>query len=282
MTQIAANSHTAFAPGIWRRNWRLYAMDGALLGLFMVSACSFVALVEHRLSPVRAAIASAMARRALIGLAMGTTAICLIYSRWGKRSGALMNPAVTLSHFRLGRISGWDAFGYIAAQFTGGSIGVALMALVLGRWVTDPSVNYAATRPGLYGPVVAWIGEFSIAMVLMTVVMAVNKVPRLAPYTGFFAAGLVLTYITFEAPISGMSMNPARTFSSAVNAGQFMGLWIYFTAPLAGMLTGIELHRALGGRHQLCGKFSHSRTVDCHVRCRCLDKDKESHLGIQR
>lgn len=247
-------------------------MDGALLGMFMVSACLFVALVEHRDSLVRGAISSAMARRALIGVAMGSTAICLIYSGWGKRSGALMNPAVVLSHFRLGRLSGWDAMGYMVGQFIGGSMGVGVTALLLGSWVTDSSVNYAATQPGIYGPFAAWLGEFVIAMVLMTVVLGVNRVPRLAPHTGFFVAGLVLIYITFEAPISGMSMNPARTFSSAVNAGQWMGIWIYFTAPVLGMLTAIEVQRAVGGRHRLCGKFSHSRTVACHLRCNCLER----------
>jgi len=80
----------------------------------------------------------------------------------------------------------------------------------------------------------------------------------------------VAIYITFEAPISGMSLNPARTFSSAIHAGEWMGWWIYFTAPIAGMFTGIELHRVLGSHRQaLCGKLNHS-DANCHIRCNCI------------
>lgn len=271
MTLVATQPDT-MAPAItWRRNWRLYLIEGALLGLFMVSACGFVALIQHPSSPVRGAIDSPLLRRALIGLAMGLTAIGLIYSPWGKRSGAQMNPAMTLSFWRLGKLNRWDAAGYIAGQFIGGSLGVALMAAVLGSWIKDTSVNYVTTRPGPYGSVTVWLAEFGIALIMMTVVIAVNKVPTLAPFTGCFAGGLVALYITFEAPISGMSLNPARTFASAVNAGQWMVWWIYFTAPVAGMFAGIELHRALGtNRHSLCGKLSHSRSVTCHIHCNCL------------
>jgi aquaporin Z len=222
---------------------------------------------------VRRAIESPLLRRALIGIAMGITAIGLIYSPWGKRSGAQKKPAINLSFWRLGKLNRWDAAGYIAGQFIGGSLGVALMAGVLGSLIRDSSVNYVATRPGPYGLLTVWLAEFAIALILMTVVMGVNRVPRLAPYTGCFAGGLVALYITFEAPISGMSLNPARTFGSAINAGQWMGLWIYFTAPIAGMFAGIELHRALAGtnRHLLCGKFSHSSTIECHIRCNCVN-----------
>src|SRR5207248_450193 len=94
--------------------WCIYAIDGALLGIFMISACGFVTLLEHPASPVHQLIASSVARRALIGMAMGVTALCLIYSPWGKRSGAQLNPAMTLSFLRLRRLQAIDAAGYIA------------------------------------------------------------------------------------------------------------------------------------------------------------------------
>jgi len=273
MTLVATQSESIALTDTWRRNWRLFLIEGALLGLFMVSACGFVALIQHQSSPVRSAIESPLLRRAMVGAAMGLTAVGLIYSPWGKRSGAQMNPAMTLSFWRLGKLNGWDVAGYIAGQFVGGSLGVGLMAAVFGSWIKDSSVNYVATRPGPYGVVTVWLAEFGIALLMMTVVMAVNKVPRLAPYTGCFAGALVAVYITFESPISGMSLNPARTFGSAINAGQWMAWWIYFTAPVAGMFGGIELHRALGAKgHALCGKLNHSRSVTCHIRCNCLDR----------
>src|SRR5262249_9389127 len=108
-----------------------------------------------------------------------------------------------------------------------------------------------------------------------SVVMASNKLPRLAPFTGCLAAALIAIYITLESPISGMSLNPARSFGSAVFAKTLSTIWIYFTAPVAGMFAGIELHRALTREHhRLCGKWTHSRRVRCFIQCDCL---KENH-----
>jgi aquaporin Z len=79
-------------------------MEAAGLGAFMVSACLFATLLEYPGSAVREALSAATLRRVLMGLAMGLTAIVIIYSPWGKQSGAHINPAVTLTFLRLGKI----------------------------------------------------------------------------------------------------------------------------------------------------------------------------------
>jgi aquaporin Z len=257
-------------------NWKIYGIEGCLLALFMVSACVFTALLEHPASPACRGISSDFARRALIGLAMGATAVALIYSPWGKRSGAHMNPAFTLSFLWLKKISGRDAAGYIAGQFAGGVAGVLLCCVISPMLIRHPSVNYVLTTPGAHGPVAAWAGEFLIAFVLMIVVLGLNQFPRIARSTGYIAGALVAIYITFEAPLSGMSMNPARTLGSAIPAGIFTGLWIYFTAPVLGMLAAVELHALLGKpRHLLCGKLTHCHKIPCVIRCNCA-----AHAGI--
>lgn len=258
--------------GAIRAHWRIYAIDGALLGLFMLSACITCTIVEHPASPVRLAVTSDLLRRLMIGISMGLTAVGLIYSNWGKRSGAFMNPAMVVSFLRLGRLGSVDAAGYIVGQFLGGSGGVLISSWLLGMWVSDPSVNYVATVPGSYGLPAAWLGEFLIAALMIGVVMTVNKIPKLAPYAGCFAATLVALYITFEAPLSGMSLNPARTFSSAIFANIWTGWWIYFTAPVLGMFFGIEVHRRVTSEHRrLCGKLNHSRSVACFIQCHCIE-----------
>ena len=73
--------------------WREYGIEAWALGSFMISACVFGALVFHPGSPLATALASAMPRRALMGMLMGLTLVSLVYSPWGKRSGAHMNPA---------------------------------------------------------------------------------------------------------------------------------------------------------------------------------------------
>jgi aquaporin Z len=272
MTVVAAPTGSHDALSSLRASWRIYAMDGALLGLFMISACTFATLLEHPSSPVRQAIGSPLARRAMAGCAMALTAICLTYSTWGRRSGPHMNPAMTIGFLRLGRIGACDAMYFMASQFIGRDArrGAHVADRPHAGWPS--AVNYAATLPGK-SVVTAWIGEFCIAFVMMSMVMAVNKRPKLAPFTGCIAAALVATYITIEAPLSGMSLNPARTFGSAVFAHTLSTFWLYFTAPVLGMLAGIELHRALTTEHQkLCGKLTHSRTLACFMQCDCLER----------
>jgi aquaporin Z len=245
-------------------------MEAALLGLFMVSACCFGVLLGNPESPVTAALPSALVRRSLMGVAMGLTATALFFSPWGRRSGAHMNPAVTLCFLRLCRITPAQAAGYAAAQFVGGAAGVAIAASLLGVLMRDPAVNYVVTMPGRPGTVVAWAAEFTIALVMMTTVLSVNRVPRLAPYTGLFAATLVALYITFEAPLSGMSLNPARTFASAISARSWTSIWVYFSAPPLGMLAAVEIQRLLIRRpHRLCGKWSHPSHDPSVFECDC-------------
>jgi len=126
---------------------------------------------------------------------------------------------------RLGKVNPWDAFFYIIAQFIGGVTGVFVVGLFIGQALAYPSVHYAVTAPGAAGDWVAFVAEFVIAFFLMLVVLLVNNTPGLARWTGIFAGGLVAIYITFEAPLSGMSMNPARTFGSAAAASFWAGLW---------------------------------------------------------
>ena len=208
-------------------------MEAGLLGAFMVSACVFGALYEFPSSPVHQAIMSRFLRRLLMGFPMGSTAIAIIYSPWGEQSGAHINPSVTLTFLRLGKIKAWDAFFYIASQFTGAVFGVYFVARFLGTAVSDPAVRYVVTVPGEHGLLVALLAEFGIAFGLMTLVLNVSDHHRLDRYTGLFAGLLVAIYITLEAPFSGMSMNPARTFGSALPPMIWDGLWIYLRLPLS-------------------------------------------------
>ena len=118
-----------------------YAIEALLLGLFMVSAGLVTTALEAPGSPLVAALPSDFARRALIGAAMGLTLVSLVYSPLGKRSGAHMNPALTLSYLRLGKVARRDALAYSAAQIAGGVAGVALVAIALGSAFENAPVS---------------------------------------------------------------------------------------------------------------------------------------------
>jgi aquaporin Z len=253
---------------VLRRHWPEYLMEAAGLGIFMVSACLFDVLIEHPASPLRQAIGDSLARRMLMGVAMGLTAIAIIYSPWGMQSGAHLNPAVTLSFLRLGKVGAWDGFFYILAQFAGGFAGILLASGLFGAWVSHPSVNYVATVPGTAGPSVAFLAEFVISFGLMTVVLIASNTEKLGRFTGLFAGVLVATYITVEAPLSGMSMNPARSFASALPAHALAPLWIYLLAPPLGMLLAVELYCLLAEtRGVRCAKLHHHNDKRCIFRC---------------
>lgn len=257
-------------------------MEAAGLAVFMISACAFATLLEHPSSPVRQAIANPLLRRVPMGLAMGLTAVGIISSPWGQQSGAHLNPAVTLSFLRLGKIAPGDALGYVAGQFAGGVAGTAVAALLLGVLVRHPAVNFAATVPGSRGVAVAFAGEVLITFLLMSVVLRVSNTAGLARFTPYFAGALVAAFITFEAPLSGMSMNPARTLGSAVFAQTFNALWIYFTAPVAGMLIAAELYVRQHGLHRVfCAKLHHHNRRRCIFRCDFTSLEKPNHKPTQ-
>jgi aquaporin Z len=249
-------------------HWPEYLMEAAALGIFLISACVFAVLIEHPASPLNQAIDSPVIRRILGGIVMGLTAISIIYSPWGQRSGAHMNPAVTLTYYLLGKVKGLDAVFYIAAQFAGGLMGVAIAELLIGYPLRHSAVNYAVTVPGLFGTGWAFFGELAISMTLMFTLLIVSNRASLARFTPLFAGALIATFISFEGPLSGMSMNPARTLGSAVTAQEWKAIWIYFVAPLAGMIGGALMYRSTCGTHRVfCAKLHHENGHRCIFRC---------------
>lgn len=243
--------------------WPEYLAEAAGLGLFMMSASFFGVMLEHPDFGARGWLEDPLARRALMGLAMGLTALAIIYSPWGRRSGAHLNPAVTLTFLGLGKVSGRDAVAYLAAQATGGILGMKLAGLALGAWLAHPAVNFVVTTPGDAGWVAAFGAEVGMAFVLMSVVLAMSSTPSVARWTGVGAATCVFLFITFEAPLSGMSLNPSRTLASAVVAGEFRAFWIYLVAPPAGMWLAAWVH----GRGRClpvpCAKLHHVESDPC-------------------
>lgn len=267
-----------------REHWPEYLIEGCLLGIFMISAGFFVSLLEYPASPLVRAMPDPFARRTLIGIAMGATAVALIFSPWGKRSGAHMNPATTLTFLRLGKVRPWDAVFYIMAQFLGAIAALSVFSLVAGDFLSHPAVNYVATLPGAGGVWIAFLAECLISFMLMSVVLVVSNTPYLARWTGIFCGFLVATYITFEAPHSGMSMNPARSFGSALVGSLWHGLWVYFTAPVLGMQLAATVYRFAGGT-VYCAKLHHHNSARCIFKCAfgdLLEKEKLARKSVKK
>jgi len=250
------------------RNWPLYIFEAVELAIFMLSACAFTVFLFDPSYPALHLLPRAIVRRIFMGIAMGITAILIIHSPMGKRSGAHFNPSITVAYFRLRKISASDAIFYVLFQFLGGVLGVAIATLCFGSTLATPTVDYAVTVPGKYGVTAAFFAELFMSALLMAVVLWMTNRPSLATYTSYFVGVLIALYILFFAPVSGFSINPARTTGSAVFAGVWTAGWLYFAAPLLGMLISAEIYlRIYGADRILCAKLHPDPRYPCPFLC---------------
>ena len=246
-----------------RGHWPEYLAEAGGLGAIMLVAGAVTAAVEVPLLPIFEGLPP-LTRRLVEGVAIAGTAVAAIYSRWGRRSGAHFNPAVTLTFLALGKVRPWDAAFYVLAQFLGGLVGLLTAALLLGDAVRQPPTAWIVTVPGQAGITAAFLAELLCAFLLMSLVLALGGLPRAMRFTGLAAGALIFLLIALEAPISGFGLNPARSLASALPAGLWTAFWIYLLAPPLGMLAAAALSRALPlWRPMPCAKLIHDTATRC-------------------
>jgi len=180
-----------------------------------------------------------------VALVFGLVVLAMVYSV-GDISGAHLNPAVTLGFFLAGRFGGRMVAHYIAVQMGG-----ALAASLLLRALFPESGTLGATVPA--GP--AWqsfVLEVFLSAILMFVVLSVSSGSKERGITaGIVVGSVVAMEAMFAGPISGASMNPARSFGPAAASMDFGQLWIYLAAPLLGAWAAVGICR--GMRENCCG-----------------------------
>lgn len=230
-------------------------------GLLLLIGLSAVTVDFATGSPVPAWVPNEDLRRLVTGLVFAGGATAIVYSPLGKRSGGHINPAVTLAFYYLGQIRLRDALLYIVAQVAGALAGAALVLLLWGPLAR--SVSVGVTMPGLGGTLVSLVAEFVITFLLVMLILQFVDRPALMPFTAL-AAGLLVTFLVFvEAPISGTSLNPARTVGPALVSGVTTDLWLYLVAPPLGALLAAVLFRRFRGTTP-CAKLYHTDAYPCH------------------
>jgi aquaporin Z len=285
-----------------RFHWPEYLMEAAEVALYLFLTCVFASLLLSPASPVRHFVRSTVELRALMGIAVGATVVAIVMSPWGKQSGGHFNPALTLVFYRLGKmrlrmrssmplrnsqvrlaasallelVSNINDFGSCASlkpdfkaptRIAGVPRSIfetrSRYLLPLGR----PAIRYAVTAPGIRGNAVAFIGEVTISFVLMSTILVSSNHESLTRYTPYLVGLLYAIFITLEAPLSGMSMNPARSFGPALHVNYWHAIWLYFTTPTLGMLIAAEVFlRAGNGVHPFCAKLHHANNKRCIFR----------------
>jgi aquaporin Z len=245
-----------------RNHWPEYVIEACGLAVLLFVSVLATAAPLVPIVPALGALGP-FGRRAFAGFCIAGTVVLLVYSRWGRQSGAHFNPSVTLTFLALGRVRPWDAAFYIASQVTGGIVGIHAARWLLGGVVERPPVRWIVTVPGHQGAGLAFAAELVCAFVLMSLVLVLGGIPRLARLTGLAAGMLIFCYILFESPISGFSLNPARSFASALPAGVWMAFWIYVSAPPLGMLLAALFNGWARLPRMACAKLIHDDSVRC-------------------
>jgi aquaporin Z len=221
--------------------WPAYASELVGTAVLLTVGLSVVILAFGQGSPVADWIPSAGLRRLITGFLFGSTGALIALSPIGKHSGAHINPVVSLSFWRLHKLSLRHTIGYIIAQFAGAVLG----ALPLLAWgAMGRSIQFGATVPGSgYGTGWALLGEIVTTFALVIGLFFFLRHKGLRPFTPALFPPLYAVMVFLEAPISGTSTNPARSFGPAVISGQWSGWWVYALGPLLGALLGVAVYR---------------------------------------
>lgn len=221
--------------------WLLFGAEFLGTALLVVVGLSLVILGFGQGSPIVQYIPDAGMRRLITGFLFGTTGALIAISPLGKESGAHINPVVTLAFWLTGKLNSWYALGYILAQLAGAAFG----ALPLLAWgMMGSSVDFGATLPGLeYGVWMALLGEIITTFCLISGLFCFLRLQLLRQFTPLLFPFLYSAMVFLEAPISGTSTNPARSFGPALISGNWQDWWVYWLGPLLGTLLGVAIFR---------------------------------------
>ena len=217
--------------------WKLYLSEFIGTALLIGIGVSFVILDFGKGSPVVSLIPSPGIRRALTGFLFGGTGMLVTFSPVGKWSGAHINPVVTFSFWMKGKINSAMAIGYVIAQFLGAAAG----AFPLLFWGSiGKTVDYGTTIPEK-GAAAAVLGEAATTFCLIAGLFLFLGYKRLRPFTPVLFPFLYAVMVYFEAPISGTSTNPARSFGPSLASGVWSGWWVYWIGPMLGAFIAVSI-----------------------------------------
>ncbi|MGE5285051.1 MAG: MIP/aquaporin family protein [Actinomycetota bacterium] len=243
---------------------------------FMVAwGLSAVVCMMSASSPMHSLVPAYRERLLLTGILFAAGGTAVIYSPLGQRSGGHLNPAVSLAFWMLGKMGGRDMALYSTAQLLGGLAGAGFVKLLWGGWTA--SVYAGVTMPAPWiSPAGAAGVEFLITGSLLWLILYFVSHPKLHRWTGLAAGAWVALLVFAEAPVTGTSLNPARSLGPAVVMDDYRNLWVYFLGPLGGAAAVALLWRpviAAGVRSVFCAKLFHTDRYRCHLAdCRFAER----------
>lgn len=219
--------------------WPWQAFLSELIGtaLLVLVGLSLVIFMFGAGTPMARLIPGEDSRRLITGFLFGTTGALIALSPVGMRSGAHINPAVTLAFRLMGKLDWKTTLGYIAAQLIGAVVG-SVPLLLWGS--TGKSVSFGATLPGAGTThTTVLLGEVITTFAMVSLLCIFLGFRKIRPYTPAIFPPLYAIMVWAESPISGTSTNPARSLGPAVISGQWTDWWLYWIGPIGGMLLAV-------------------------------------------
>jgi aquaporin Z len=256
----------ATATVFMKLNWSEYAAEACGTGFNLLVGLSAGVLNFSPNFPIAHLIPSHSLRLLITGLIYAGSGSLFAISPLGKLSGAHINPAVSLAFFARGKMHLHDFVGYLAAQFAGAIVGAWLLVWIWCGHAAD--VNDGVTAPGPGFPIwFVFVAEFGMTLALVLAIFAFLSSERLMRWTPFMTWMLVATLVWIGAPVSGTSLNPARSFGPSLVSWFWSYQWLYWIAPPLGSLGGVFLFRVLASeRKVLTAKLFHVPHYPCIFR----------------
>jgi aquaporin Z len=217
--------------------WRVYLAELVGTAVLLLVGLSLVIFMFGTGSPMAQLVPGEGLRRAITGFLFGTTGALIALSPVGKRSGAHINPVVTLGFRLMGKLELKVTVFYILAQLVGGILGV----LPLFAWgEMGRSVAFGATVPGAgYSTLTVVLAEAAATFAMISLLAIFLAYRKIRPFTPAIFPPLYSFLVWAESPISGTSTNPARSLAPSLISGQWEGWWIYWIGPILGTLLAL-------------------------------------------
>jgi len=261
---------------IWWKHlhWPEYGAELLGTAFLLFAGVSAVIFDFDKSFPLAHLLPNKSVRQLITGLLFAGSGSLVAISPLGKLSGGHINPAVTLAFWAQGKVHHFDLGGYILGQLLGAITGTLLVVLVWGGHAA--SAGNGTTIPGAGYPLwIVFLSEMSLTFLLVLSIFLFVSSHRLMRWTPLMVWLLVGVMVWLEAPISGTSLNPARSFGPALVSWLWHDHWLYWVAPPLGALLAVGAFRLLmvGERDVLTGKLfhvPHYRSVFMNVSAPCM------------
>ncbi|GHO47749.1 MIP/aquaporin family protein [Ktedonospora formicarum] len=272
----------------WQRpHWPEYGSELLGTAFLVFIALSVVTLTFGSCSPLATALPKSSARRLIAGLILAASGPLVAISPLGKLSGAHLNPALSLAFWLQGKMHPHDLAGYLASQLLGAVLGAGVAVLVWGAWAA--SIQNGVTAPGMgYSIWSVMLIEMGLTCLLVLAIFLFLSNHRLMHWTPFMTWLLMAFIYWLAAPISGSSLNPARSFGPALVSWFWRDQWVYYLASPLGALLAVGFFRSLNlvGIHDvLTAKLFHAPRYRCifkHVKAPQINTNQDGKLIIPR